>query len=937
MLERTRAFLLRMAMAAVSVFLGVAITSAACALPSSDTVVPGPSDSGPGQGATPPSSLMNEAATTARELPALPTPPSLPSSLGSPTQLTVLPGDQEDEVLLQWVAGNNATTHLIYLSEGSGENGRYWAQTDGTSSQTVVDGLEPGKEYLFIVIAGQEEGDSAQVQWSQWSNWAQVGPKQALVFPDPPMPPARDMSQLVAGLTKSRAAVVGVVLSISDDRGTFTIQVVDSEIQGALLPAKPVTVRYESGSPAEKTLQTGSYVGVEGQYNAASNVLYAHEVEPNIVGREPAEVFARENREPGEPPGDAPSPQESSAIFDGDSDFRVITTYGDGEQVELSDYLETGATGVTFELKSCDQSAGDYYDSVAVENGVLTLEPNTLGHVHGTNTQEETVCTVTATSGGVSEDQEFSVYTVSDRTPAALQPGSLTIEEARPTELDVRLSLPGSSRGYVRLGWRKVGESPTFAVVWGVSDGSVITISGLEPGTDYEVRAYLMTPQAFDLYRFGNSGPAETLIPEGQPDSKWIRNLVNAGLGKSQTATITTAAAPPPPPPPPPVLEATPVPAPRPTPEGDEEDDGVDTPTPTDNDGIDTPTPTVTDNDGIDTPTPTATDNDGIDTPTPTVTDNDGIDTPTPTPTATDNDGIDTPTPTVTDNDGVDTPTPTVTDNDGVDTPTPTATDNDGIDTPTPTATDNDGIDTPTPTVTDNDGIDTPTPTVTDNDGIDTPTPTATDNDGIDTPTPTATDNDGIDTPTPTVTDNDGVDTPTPTDNDGTDSDGIDTPTPVTPDSPTPDTPTPDTPEAQQQVQDTPSPVTPPTPSPVTPPTPSPVTPPTPSPVTPPTPSPATPPTPSPATPPTPSPATPPTPSPATPPTPSPVTPPTPSPVTPPTPSPVTPPTPSPVTPPTPSPVTPPTPSPVTPPTPSPVTPPSPDSGEDDSDESGGS
>ena len=668
MLERTRAFLLRMAMAAVSVFLGVAITSAACAVPSSDTVSPVPSDSRPGQGATPPSSLMNEAATPARELPALPTPPSLPSSLGSPTQLTVSPGDQEDEVLLQWVAGDNATTHLIYLSEGSGENGRYWAQTDGTSSQTVVDGLEPGKEYLFIVIAGQEEGDSAQVQWSQWSNWAQVGPKQALVFPDPPLPPARDVSQLMAGLTEAPAAVVGVVLSISDDPGTFTIQVVDSESQGALLPAKPVTVRYESGSPAEKTLQTGSYVGVEGQYDAASNVLYAHEVEPNIDGREPAEMFARENREPGEPPGDSPSPQESSAIFDGDSDFRVITTYGDGDQVELSDYLETGATGVTFELKSCDQSAGDYYDSVAVGNGVLTLEPNTLGHVHGTNTQEETVCTVAATSGGVSEDQEFSVYTVPDRTPAALQPGSLTIVEARPTELDVRLTLPGSSRGYVRLGWRKAGGSPTFAVVSGVSDGSVVTISGLEPGTDYEVRAYLMTPQAFDLYRSGNSGPAGTLIPEGQPDSKWIRNLVSAGLGKSQTATFTTAAVPPPPPPTPvplptPVLEATPVPAPRPTPEGDEEDDGVDTPTPTDNDG--------TDSDGIDTPTPDTPEaqQQVQDTPTPTP------DTPTPSPVTPPTPTPDTPTPSP-----VTPPTPTP----GTPTPSPVTPPTPSPDTPTP-------------------------------------------------------------------------------------------------------------------------------------------------------------------------------------------------------------------------------------------------------------
>ena len=464
---------------------------------------------------------------------------------------------------------------------------------------------------------------------------------------------------------------------------------------------------------------------------------------------------------------------DTPAYFDPDAGYRILTQYGSATQIALDDFLASGVSGVTFSLVSCDPSRSDYYRSAAVESGTLKLESNTLGHVHGSSTQTETVCTVSATGSGGDQSQDFSLYTVSDRTPLALLPDAVTVTQTRADEMDLQVDMPEASLGYLRLGWRVPGGQPSFAVAHGVTDDTVLTISGLQASTSYEIRAYAMTAQAFDLYRYSNTGAAGTLIAEGSPAAKWISNLVGSGLGKSQS-----------------ISQATLPPSTRPTPDVDDDEDDLD---------LDTPTPTPTDNDGIDTPTPTPTDNDGIDTPTPTPTDNDGIDTPTPTPT--DNDGIDTPTPTPTDNDGIDTPTPTPTDNDGIDTPTPTPTDNDGIDTPTPTPTDNDGIDTPTPTPTDNDGIDTPTPTPTDNDSIDTPTPTPTDNDG--------TDSDGVDTPVVRAVD--------VTDNDGTDSDGIDTPTPTD----GVDTPTP-------------SPVTPPTPSPVTPDTPTPVTPPTPSPVTPP-------------------------------------------------------------------------------------------------------
>ncbi len=333
---------------------------------------------------------------------------------------------------------------------------------------------------------------------------------------------------------------------------------------------------------------------------------------------------------------------DAAKIFDSGASYRVLTRYGIATEVVLAGYLPVGAEGATFALKSCDTSAGDYYDSASVENGKLVLASNTLGHVHGPNAQTETVCTVTGSRGDLSEDREFRSYTVSDRTPPSMPEGALSLEESRSNEIAVRISAPGGSPSYLRLGWRKAGGQPSFAVAYGVTDGMVLTITGLESGTEYEVRGYWMTTQAFDLYRVSNSGSPGDLISEGSLDSKWISNLSNGGLGKSATTTLTTTPEPTPDPSPTPVptQEATPAPTPRPTPE-DEDDD-------TDNDGIDTP---ETDNDGFDTEA--NTDHDGVDTPPPTDndgTDSDGIDTPPET------DGIDTPPET----DGIDTPPETI-------------------------------------------------------------------------------------------------------------------------------------------------------------------------------------------------------------------------------------------------------------------------------------
>ncbi len=105
----------------------------------------------------------------------------------------------------------------------------------------------------------------------------------------------------------------------------------------------------------------------------------------------------------------------------------------------------------------------------------------------------------------------------------------------------MQLSVAGENN-YVRLAWRKSGGSPTFRVASGISASTTLTIPNLEQGTLYEIRAYLMHRQSFDLYRAGNTGAAGTLIAEGNPAAKWAMNLTGNGLGKNTTVSATTLA-----------------------------------------------------------------------------------------------------------------------------------------------------------------------------------------------------------------------------------------------------------------------------------------------------------------------------------------------------------------------------------------------------------
>ncbi len=212
-------------------------------------------------------------------------------------------------------------------------------------------------------------------------------------------------------------------------------------------------------------------------------------------------------------------PARAEPVFTPDADYRILTIYGVNTSIELADYQAEGVTA-TFVLKSCDTSRADYYSTASVTDGKLKLTSNTLGHVHGLNPQNETVCTVTGTAGSDTEDGVFRLYTVSDRAPHQLD--ALSLSEARPDAVDIQITgVPDSS--YVRLGWRKSGRTPTFRLVSGVSSGTVLTIPNLDVNTEYEIRAYLMTRQSFDLYRSGNTDMPGTLISEGAPARKRLR------------------------------------------------------------------------------------------------------------------------------------------------------------------------------------------------------------------------------------------------------------------------------------------------------------------------------------------------------------------------------------------------------------------------------
>ena len=239
------------------------------------------------------------------------------------------------------------------------------------------------------------------------------------------------------------------------------------------------------------------------------------------------------------------SAQEVTTLFDTGANYSVPAGYGNTTVVDLSGFLASGVTGVTFTLASCDSARGDYYDSVVVENSQVELQPNTQGHVHGssTGTQTATICTVTASriSGMDTEtqDQAFQFYITPNRTPPGLSFDDVVLEEARTDEVDIKIT-GNLGTDKVRVQWRKSGGSIVTRIAQGVSNSTVLTIPGLDANTGYEIRVALMSSQSFDLYR-GNNTTSGTLISPISPANKWVQNVGSSAFGKSATLNVTTS------------------------------------------------------------------------------------------------------------------------------------------------------------------------------------------------------------------------------------------------------------------------------------------------------------------------------------------------------------------------------------------------------------
>ena len=91
----------------------------------------------------------------------------------NPTGLAAEPGNNPGEVALTWAPAFNATAHWVWSINDDGTGGKW---TEGQPGSAVIDGLEAGVTYWFVVIEelGQRGGVS---QWSAYSNWEQSAPR----------------------------------------------------------------------------------------------------------------------------------------------------------------------------------------------------------------------------------------------------------------------------------------------------------------------------------------------------------------------------------------------------------------------------------------------------------------------------------------------------------------------------------------------------------------------------------------------------------------------------------------------------------------------------------------------------------------------------------------------------------------------------------------
>ena len=248
--------------------------------------------------------------------------------------------------------------------------------------------------------------------------------------------------------------------------------------------------------------------------------------------------------------------QDPTPVFSTDADYRILTRYGSTTEIELADYLDAGATGTTFSLKSCDSLRTNYHGTPTITSGKLVLPSNTLGHVHGTNSETETVCTVTGTHTDMTtEDQDFSLYTVPDRVPPGLQPGAPSVAEARATAPPPTVTVSFGAPTYT------VPEGGTISVTVLLSDapGRELLIPLTEtPGGGathddyYDILSRLIFSPTQTSWLFTFTATDDTDDNDGKTVTLGFGTLppgVAAGTYPTATITITDNVDPPAPPP----------------------------------------------------------------------------------------------------------------------------------------------------------------------------------------------------------------------------------------------------------------------------------------------------------------------------------------------------------------------------------------------------
>ena len=238
-----------------------------------------------------------------------------------------------------------------------------------------------------------------------------------------------------------------------------------------------------------------------------------------------------------------------AAIFDANRRYGVTTRYRQTTTVDLTEYLATGvaSSAVTFAVDDCGATSSDFYRSVTLSGGTLSLVSNELGHTHGDRTETATECVVTATMAGDSAMRTFSFRIVPPRALLTVQTPEVSVVGQYDDALEVRVRDPsGLGSSWLRLAWRETGTSAwEDRIMSGASLGSasppVIRIAGLESGTSYTVQAVVLTREAFDYYANGRA-IAERVLTElaSGLDGKWIANMPGGGQSRRGRAEGTT-------------------------------------------------------------------------------------------------------------------------------------------------------------------------------------------------------------------------------------------------------------------------------------------------------------------------------------------------------------------------------------------------------------